>query len=343
MDRRTRQIIDLFCATSDKTPAELQACIDRGCPWDQPIPARMMRTMGERPSPTIPINIAAQYQRHDNLAVLANKALKEGRPELLESPDLVGRTPAHLAVQKGNPLCLGVMAKAGANLHRAIPHVWQYTNRPENNLTDPNKETMPIHHALVRTVVSYTTRTCLQCVKNQKEAKLQVCTQCKMAYFCGAKCQKKKWSEHKNVCKEIRKGADLVTFYHAMPRQKLVDEDGFLPFDEVVDNDLGLDDDDNEEDYYDSSIIWEWYDPGAMKWNPYPKSINQALSNLQDLGSPRYMYKPGDKSAEGMEEREQTMNPPNDVATNHAYYSEMIDHHIYTGCGRMMRKRVVDS
>jgi hypothetical protein len=339
MDRRTRQIVDVFCATSDKTPAELQACINRGCPWDQPIPAHAMRATGDRPSPTIPLNIAAQYQRHDNLAVLANKALEEGRPELLESPDLVGKSPAYLAVQKGNPLCLGVMAKAGANLHRAIPHVWQFTDRQHNNLTDPNEVSMPIHHALVRTVVSFTTRTCLCCVKNQKEAKLQVCTQCKMAYFCGAECQKKKWPQHKRVCKKIRKGADLVTFHNEMPKQKLVDEDGFLPFDEVVDNDLDLDDDVNEEDYYDASIIWEWYDPGTMKWNPYPKHINRSLSGLQDLGSPRYMYKPGNKDAEGNEEREQTMNPPNNVATNHAYYSEMIDHHIYTGCGRMMRMR----
>mmetsp|Transcript_8772 Transcript_8772/g.13015 ORF Transcript_8772/g.13015 Transcript_8772/m.13015 type:complete len:359 (-) Transcript_8772:912-1988(-) len=342
MDRRTRQIVDVFCATSDKTPAELQACINRGCPWDQPIPAHAMRATGERPSPTIPLNIAAQYQRHDNLAVLANKALEEGRPELLESPDLVGKSPAYLAVQKGNPLCLGVMAKAGANLHRAIPHVWQFTDRQHNNLTDPNEVSMPIHHALVRTVVSFTTRTCLCCVKNQKEAKLQVCTQCKMAYFCGAECQKKKWLSHKRVCKKIRKGADLVTFHNEMPKQKLVDKDGFLPFDEVVDNDLDLEDGMNEEDYYDASIIWEWYDPGTMKWNPYPKHINRSLSGLQDLGSPRYMYKPGNKDAEGNEEREQTMNPPNNVATNHAYYSEMIDHHIYTGCGRMMRMRLAD-
>ncbi len=183
MDRRTRQIVDLFCATSDKTPAELQACIDRGCPWDQPLPARYYRAIGERPTPTIPLNIAAQYQRHDNLALLVTKALEAGRPELLESPDLVGRSPALLAVQKGNPLCLGVMAKAGANLHRAIPHVWQSTNRQYDNLTDPDGEYMPIHHALNQTVLSFTTRTCLSCAKNQIEAKLQLCTHAKWPTF----------------------------------------------------------------------------------------------------------------------------------------------------------------
>jgi hypothetical protein len=341
MDRRTRQIVDVFCATSDKTPAELQECIDRGCPWDQPIPARCARALGEQPSPTIPLNIAVQYQRHDNLALLVTKALEAGRPQLLESPDLVGKSPAYLAVQKGNPLCLGVMAKAGANLHRAIPHVWQFTDRQSNNLTDPDELSMPIHHALSQTVLSFTTRTCLSCAKNQIEAKLQVCTQCNMAYFCGADCQKKLWPKHKLVCKNIRKGADLVTFHDKMPKQLLVDENGFLPFDNVVDNDLELDDDMNEEDYYNASIIWEWYDPGTMKWNPYPKRINQSLEDLRDLGSPRYMYKPGNKDAEGMQEREQSMNPPDNAATNHAYYSHMIDHHIYTGSGRRMRRRVV--
>ena len=115
LDNRTRKIVDLFCATSDGTPEPLQRCIDRGCPWDKPIP--------RAPSRTIPINIAAQYQRHENLAILATKALEEGRPELLESPDLKGRSPAYLAVQKGNPLCLGVMAKVGVNLNRVCPHM----------------------------------------------------------------------------------------------------------------------------------------------------------------------------------------------------------------------------
>lgn len=103
MDRWTRKIVEIFCATTDETPEALKACIDRGCPWDQPIPARASRASGERPSSTIPINIAAQYQRFDNLAVLATKALEEGRPELLESPDLKGRSPAYLLYSREIP------------------------------------------------------------------------------------------------------------------------------------------------------------------------------------------------------------------------------------------------
>jgi hypothetical protein len=333
MDRQARQILDVFNATSDGTPEELKACINRGCPWDQPIPARLCRPFGQPFSPTIPINLAAQYQRHDNLAVLVTKALESGRVDLLESPDLQGRSPAYLAVQKGHPMCLGVMAKAGANLHRAIPHVWCKTvdGHLENPLFDPDATLYPIHHALNQTVLSFTTRTCLSCVKNQAETDLKVCTQCKMAYFCGTNCQKEKWSEHKRVCKKIRQGCDLITFYNEMPKQMIVDKDGFLPFNDEADNDLGLDEGEND-------IVWEYYDPGTMKWCAYPKSISRELEDIRMLGSPRLLYKPGNDEAFGMEEEELSMNPPEDVATNHAYFCHMIDHHIYSGCGRRMRR-----
>jgi hypothetical protein len=37
-DRRFRQIIEIFNATSDGTPSELQLCLSQGYPWDAPIP-----------------------------------------------------------------------------------------------------------------------------------------------------------------------------------------------------------------------------------------------------------------------------------------------------------------
>ncbi len=99
-----------------------------------------------------------------------------------------------------------------------------------------------------------------------------------MAYFCGTKCQKEKWSEHKRVCKKIRQGSDLITFRNEMPKQMIVDKDGFLPFnDEIVDNDLGLDKGEND-------IVWEYYDPATMKWYAYPKSISQELEDIRMLG-----------------------------------------------------------
>jgi hypothetical protein len=353
-DRRYMQIIELFNATSDGTPAQLQKCIDRGYPWDAPIP--------RAPSLSIPINIAAQYQRHENLAILATKALEAGRPDLLEAPDLSqirhprklnpeGRSPAYVAVQKGNPICLGVMAKAGANLHRAIPHAWQPTERNlGEHLFDANPQTCPVHHALLQTVLSFTTKTCLSCTKSLPEAiaqnsnaPLKVCSQCKMAWFCNPNCQRAIWHEHKQVCKKIRQGSDLISFHDEMPAQRPYDETGFLPFDDVLDNDLGLDEGEKEEDYYDASKQWEYYDLKTQSWKPYPKLINQGIEGMKEMGmSPRYMYKPGDDDAMGLEEHELSTRPPKEVATNHVYYCHNIDHHIYTGCGRRIRRRIVD-
>jgi len=339
MDRQTREIVDLFCATSDGTPQDLQRCIARGCPWDKPLPARSTQRMFGTTTPTIPINIAAQYKRHENLAILATKALEAGRPELLESPNLEGHSPAYLAVQNGSPQCLGVMAKAGANLHRACPHIYQDPG-PGNQLVD-STEDMPIHHNCNQTTLSFATRTCLNCYKGSSDGvTLKVCSQCNMAYFCSAECQKVKWKDHKKVCKKIKQGADLITFHDSMPKQSLVDESGFLPWDDTIDNDLELEEGEREEQYYDASKVWEYYDLSTTSWKPYPKCINQSIEGMRSWG-PRYMYKPGDKSAEGLEERERTANPPPNVATNHVYYSHMIDHHIYHGCGRRIRRRVV--
>jgi hypothetical protein len=52
------------------------------------------------------------------------------------------------------------MAKAGANLHRAIPHVWCKTvdGHLQNPLFDPDATLYPIHHALNQTVLSFTTQ-----------------------------------------------------------------------------------------------------------------------------------------------------------------------------------------
>ena len=342
MDGRTRKIVDLFCATSDGTPAELQRLIDRGYPWDKPLPrSAQLRAGATSPSPTIPINLAAQYLRADNLAVLATKALSIGRPELLESCDLKGRSPAYLAIQKGSPECLGVMAKAGANLHRATPHVYQIHGN--DNLIDSG-ECFPIHHALNQTTLSFTTRTCLKCYKgNECEGiTLKVCNQCKLAYFCSPACQQAKWPEHKKVCKKIRKGSDLVTINETMPRQALVDEGGFLPFDEQIDNDLELEEGEREEDYYDATKQWEYFDLSSRTWKPYPKVINRGIEGMHEMDmSPRYMYKPQDPDAEGMEQYEITPNPPSTVSTNHVYYEHMIDHHVYTGAGRRIRRRVI--
>ena len=56
--------------------------------------------------------------------------------------------------------------------------------------------------------------------------------------------------------KNIRKGADIITFHDAIPEQAPVEGGGFLPFGDEIDNDLGLEleDGEREEHYYDVSI-----------------------------------------------------------------------------------------
>merc|ERR1711862_950621 len=108
--------------------------------------------------------------------------------------------------------------------------------------------------------------------------------------------------------------------------------------------DLELDKGDNIEDYYDASIQWEYWDLSSQSWEPYPRAINRSIEGMHEMGmSPRYMYRPGDKEAAGVEEREIVARnrAPRGVASNHIYYSHMIDHQIYSGCGRRIRRREV--
>ncbi|GFH52605.1 hypothetical protein CTEN210_09081 [Chaetoceros tenuissimus] len=334
LTRRQQQIVELFNATSDGEPSYLDFLIRVGkCPWDEPCPYAGTKT--------IPINLAAQYQRHDNMAILAQKALETNQPHLLEATDARNRTPAYLAVQKGNPECLGVMAKAGANLHKACPHVWENQVIPGNHLFDPDPDdpTYKVHTALNETVMSFTNETCCECFEGKK--KLLTCSRCEMARFCNADCQKKNWGRHKLVCKRIAKGAKLVTFHDRIPDPKPIDDDcfvDFFPSDDVIE-DLDSDEEEEIQEY-----IWEYYDVKSKEWKVYPKKVNYSLERLYDTYQTeptctRCMYKPGDEDAYGLEERKLSANPPDNVATHHAYFTHMIDHQIYTGAGRRMRRR----
>eukprot|EP01083_Nonionella_stella_P290780 989393_1 len=153
-------------------------------------------------------------------------------------------------------------------------------------------------------------------------------------YF-SRECQRDNWAEHKKVCKRIKAGANLVTANSKIPepvRNGMIGED-FQPFEADDDEDSALEEDDDPADYYDTSVVWEYYDAATADWIGYPTRISRYIERLQESGSPRYMYKPGNKNAEGKEERSLTTNPPSFVSTNHIYYSDMIDRQIYTGAG----------
>ena len=100
-----------------------------------------------------------------------------------------------------------------------------------------------------------------------------------------------------------------------------------------------IDNDTDDPDYYeDTGFIWEYYDQNWVRFLAY---IEDRFESMRDLGSPRYMYKPGDKDLAGLEERVKSTNPPKNGATNHVYFSDMIDRQIYTGAGRRVR-RIID-
>ena len=166
-----------------------------------------------------------------------------------------------------------------------------------------------------------------------------------MAKYCSKECQTSDWKSHKLVCKRIKKGADLLTFNSSIPDPMLMpppmdmDDTNFQPFEQTDWEDSDVDDDDDPEDYFDTTIIWEYFDANSRKWTRYPLKIERGIEGLREAESPRYMYKPGNKKACGKEERTKSTNPPRDVATNHIYYSDMIDRQIYTGAGRRVRRR----
>jgi len=209
----------------------LKQFLSKGWPYDKPCP--------HAGTETIPINLAAQYERADNLTpVLAEVANRDYRPELLEAADKRGRSPAYLAAQKGNPEYLGIMAKAGANLNRECPVTWEMTSRNvngnsfEHHLVDPDPERYPVHHALNQAVLSFATNTCCKCFKGVTAGvKLLGCSQCTVAYYCSKDCQKGNWANHKVVCKKIKRGSDLVTIHDAMPPPGAQsDSETFQPF-----------------------------------------------------------------------------------------------------------------
>eukprot|EP00804_Cyclotella_cryptica_P007121 CCRYP_014525-RA/>CCRYP_014525-RA protein AED:0.36 eAED:0.36 QI:0/-1/0/1/-1/1/1/0/320 len=292
--------------------------------------------------PSHHINIAAQAKNYHELAIHVNNALNNCNNALIETADIyTGRTAAYWAIQKGSPECLGVMAKAGANLHRACPHVWVVedpTGYHDGCTVDPSAEDtkLSVHHSLNQTALSFVTRTCCECSKNQH---LKSCSRCKLARYCSEECQKKNWDLHMLVCKRIQKGADLVTVHKRIPEPAKSDPGGFQPFDDSTDNNM----EDIELDKRSIGAYWEYYDISSRTWVAYPKRINWALETIRmkDI-SPRYVFRPGCPMAEGVEEMPKTCNPPGDVSTHSICFSHMIDHQIYTGAGRKVRRRELD-
>lgn len=289
--------------------------------------------------PSHPLNIAAQTKNHRELAAYVSEALNNVEKDLLETTDVyAGRTAAYWAVQKGSPECLGVMAKAGANLHKACPHVWEIDDPSgfgDGCLIDPSceDERLKVHHALNQTTLSFVTRTCCECSNNQK---LKTCSRCKMARFCSEECQYKNWELHQLVCKRIESGSDMVTVHKKFPDPSRKYPEGFEPHKDLIEETIL----DTKPENEGSHALWEYYDIETKTWISYPDELNASIEDVYSQGTfARYAFRPGCSESEGIEENPITCTPPNYVSTHSICFSHMIDHHIYTGAGRKIRRR----
>lgn len=69
-------------------------------------------------------------------------------------------------------------------------------------------------------------KTCSYCQKPQDQSNsLQVCSGCKVHYYCGVKCQKLHWPRHKSRCKDIKEN----------PQQAALAKKAMDAFDDNVD------------------------------------------------------------------------------------------------------------
>ena len=156
-----------------------------------------------------------------------------------------------------------------------------------------------------------------------------------MARYCSEECQLKDWANHQLVCNRIQIGAGLVTVHKKFPDAAKTNPAGFEPFEEdgIIDTDA-----ENRR----NNICWEYYDLETKTWKAYPVELNKSIEYVFSKGEfTRYLFRPGKPEAEGVEEDPITCVPSTDVATHCICFSHMIDHQMYTGAGRKIRRKVV--
>jgi hypothetical protein len=158
-----------------------------------------------------------------------------------------------------------------------------------------------------------------------------------MAFYCSTDCQRTAWKTHRQVCKGLRKGQDLLGSRDALPPNPPEDVFGFEEQFTSVDSSLESDSDYNPNE----EPVWE-YDAGKRgqpDWRRYPAHREESLENLLNLGSPRFMYLPGNVEVDGVYEQTLSPRPPSHVATRYVYYCEnMVERDIYTGAARAVRR-----
>lgn len=318
-----------LCMSADfGRPKYVQWLVDRG--------ARINHHV--RPSPTMPIGLAAEKNHIECVAILAKAAIRRPKDPVrlatLDAPSIKGVTPSGQALERGHAECLGALAMAGADLRRCFSC---YFTIREDSLIDPLREIQP-HASMLHAILSFTTLQCATCQKFSTD--LKACSRCRVAHYCSRECQTSDWQPfHKASCKKLRKGQDMVSETARLPEPKS-EAFGFeLPFG-GDDFETGYEDDDSRGDA-DAAAVWEYNagSRGSPNWKRYPIGVEERIESLFEMGSPRFMYRPGNSDVDGMSERgERSAKAPRSVATNYIYFHDMLEREFYTGAIRAVRR-----
>lgn len=286
----------------------------------------------------MPIGLAAEKNHMKCVAILAKAAVAEPRDAekfaTLDSLSIRGFAPAAEALSRGHVECVGALAMAGADLRISFPTFFDFHGE---SLVDPHPDTQP-QASLLQAVLSFTTLQCAKCKKFS--LKLLHCAKCRMAHYCTRECQKGDWPYHKHCCKRLRKGQDMVDDCEGAKLPEPKDEPaGFtIPF-TAVDQKSKHEDDETEDP---DAAVWEYNagSRGQPRWEKYPLRIQQSLENLWEMGSPRFMYRPGRPDSDGkyLPTEDRTQKVPKIVATNYVYWADMLERDLYANTVRAVRR-----
>jgi hypothetical protein len=307
-------------------PQFLQWLIDQGAHIDNNRNTCNNSSSSSSTTPTKPIWMAAQNDHAECVAILAKEAIREpmeasrSRFNTLDALSKKGSTAAYVAMERGNPECVGALAMAGADLRRCFPVNYVLQNNiisPNNNnnnnnnddrrpSVDPNPGIFP-QASMDQAVFSFVTSQCANCCcqiaivtssseeennnNNNNTIKKKACGQCRLAQFCSRDCQRENWKVHKKCCKRFRTGQDLVSKTGSMPEPKNASFGFELEFGEKdhepATTTTGGDEDEDEtttpdDPSSDRPVVWEYNagDRGTPDWRRYPLRIEEKLEGM---------------------------------------------------------------
>lgn len=314
----------LVVAADFGKPCFLQWLVDQGARIDK----------RNRISPTLPIYLSCQNNHPQCVAILAKAAIEQNMVHTLNAKSKLGNSPGLQVMERGYVECMGALAMGGADLRQVFALYWVppgHVSELNAPIVDPDPALLP-NWSLFQTLLSFSSLQCAHCQNISTD--LNCCSRCHMAHYCSRECQKKNWTMHKHCCKKLRAGQDMVnTDARALP----------VPESEPFGFDLRFEGDDFRALYPENTAdrpTWEYNagSRGTADWRRYPARIEESIESLLELGSPSYMYRPGNIEAEGFHEETRSPNPPPTVSTNYIYFWDMLERDYYSGSIRAVRR-----